>query len=57
MTKRMNTNTLSLPHDAIKPNFKENALTVLNKRYLIKDQQGKDIHDYLSTKTFFARSN
>jgi len=40
MTKRINTNDITLPPDAIKPNFKENALTVLNKRYLIKDQHG-----------------
>jgi ribonucleoside-diphosphate reductase alpha chain len=41
MTKKNNTNDLTLPPDAIKPNFKENALTVLKKRYLIRDQQGK----------------
>jgi ribonucleoside-diphosphate reductase alpha chain len=40
MSKRMHTNNLALPSDAVKPQFKENAITVLNKRYLIKDQQG-----------------
>ena len=40
MTKRINTIEITLPPNAIKPNFKENALTVLNKRYLMKDQHG-----------------
>ncbi len=40
MTKRINLNEISLPSDATKPAFKENALTVLEKRYLIKDKEG-----------------
>jgi len=41
MIKRNNTNAITLPANAITPNFTDNALTVLSKRYLMKDQQGK----------------
>lgn len=40
MTKRMDLNEISLPADALEPKFSQNAITVLNKRYLIKDQNG-----------------
>lgn len=40
MTKQIKTTAISLPPDATEPKFKENAITVLNKRYLIKDQNG-----------------
>ncbi|MDA8418835.1 MAG: vitamin B12-dependent ribonucleotide reductase [Desulfobacteraceae bacterium] len=42
MTKKISSkDIMTLPPDAIIPNFRENAITVLNKRYLIRDQQGK----------------
>nr|MBF0222214.1 hypothetical protein [Desulfobulbaceae bacterium] len=34
------TNEISLPADATEPQFKANAITVLEKRYLLKDQDG-----------------
>lgn len=40
MTKRISTTEITLPSDAITPQFKDNALTVLKKRYLVRDQQG-----------------
>jgi ribonucleoside-diphosphate reductase alpha chain len=40
MTKQIHTNKISLPADATEPQFKDNALTVLKKRYLLKDLQG-----------------
>jgi len=41
MSTRNDTNAIPLPANAITPNFTDNALTVLNKRYLMKDQHGK----------------
>ncbi|MFW8600563.1 vitamin B12-dependent ribonucleotide reductase [Desulfobacterota bacterium M19] len=41
MTKKMNINQISLPAGARQPAFTPNALTVLNKRYLIKDNNSE----------------
>ncbi len=43
MTKKINRNEITLPADATKPAFSENAITVLEKRYLVKDDKGHAI--------------
>jgi ribonucleoside-diphosphate reductase alpha chain len=43
MTKKMSPNEINLPADATKPAFTENAITVLEKRYLVKDEKGNAI--------------
>ncbi len=40
MSKKMKKNGLKLPAGATKPIFADNALTVLARRYLMKDEQG-----------------
>ncbi len=43
MTKKISPNEINLSADAIAPAFHDNAITVLEKRYLVKDDQGNVI--------------